>query len=106
MAAPPASPAEAGITLVSILVHSYDEVLAFFIQKLGFILAEDSPSLTTAGKPKRWVVVHPPLARFGSTGILLAQADGLEQTIMVGKQFAGRVAVFLDISGNKWDLIG
>ncbi|KIW96530.1 uncharacterized protein Z519_03599 [Cladophialophora bantiana CBS 173.52] len=85
MAAPPESSAEAGITLVSILVHSYGEALAFFIQKLGFILAEDLPSLTTTGKPKRWVVVHPPPSRFGSSGILLAQADGPEQTIMVGK---------------------
>jgi catechol 2,3-dioxygenase-like lactoylglutathione lyase family enzyme len=105
---------------------------------LGFELAEDSPSLTNDGRPKRWVVVRPPGA---ATGLLLARADGEEQAAVIGKQAAGRVgfflhvedfaaaharitaagvrfltvpraepygrvAVFRDIAGNKWDLIG
>jgi predicted enzyme related to lactoylglutathione lyase len=105
---------------------------------LGFDLVEDSPSLTTDGMPKRWVVVRPPGAQ---TGLLLARADGDHQSAAVGRQTAGRVgfflrvddfdttyermttagvtfvrpprtesygrvAVFLDIAGNRWDLLG
>lgn len=82
--------------LVSVLVHSYDEAIAFFVQKLGFTLVEDSPSFTNAGVRKRWVVVRPPKkAGEGSGfGILLARADGPEQEAMIGKQFAGRVGLF------------
>jgi catechol 2,3-dioxygenase-like lactoylglutathione lyase family enzyme len=124
--------------LVTVVVSEYDPAIGFFVDVLGFELAEDSPSLTNDGRPKRWVVVRPPGA---VTGLLLARADGEEEAPAVGKQFAGRVgfflhvddfgaayarmssmgvefvtaprdepygrvAVFLDISGNKWDLIG
>jgi catechol 2,3-dioxygenase-like lactoylglutathione lyase family enzyme len=126
------------LDLVAIVVHDYDPAIRFFVDILGFELVEDSPSLTTDGRPKRWVVVRPPGAE---TGLLLARADGGEQTAIVGDQFAGRVglflrvddfarhfekmitagvefvrpprneaygrvAVFLDIAGNRWDLIG
>ncbi len=122
----------------TIIVDDYDQAIAFFTTALGFTLAEDSPSLTNDGRPKRWVVVRPP---GGGTGILLAQADGERQTAAVGDQVAGRVgffltvddfdaayqrmtaagvefattprdepygrvAVFTDIAGNRWDLIG
>ncbi len=125
------------LDLVAIVVDDYDLAIAFFVDVLGFELAEDSPSLTNDGRAKRWVVVRPP----GSlTGILLARADGAEQAAAVGHQFAGRVgmflrvedfdtryrrmtdagvqfvteprteeygtvAVFLDIAGNRWDLL-
>jgi uncharacterized glyoxalase superfamily protein PhnB len=84
------------------------------------------------------VVVRPPNA---TTALLLAQADGEAQRRAVGRQFAGRVGLFLrvehfqsayedmrekgvefvteprdqpygrvavfeDVSGNRWDLIG
>ena len=126
------------IPLVTIVVHEYDPAIEFFVEVLGFELAEDSPSLTNDGRPKRWVVVRPPGAE---TGILLAQADGDEQAAVVGRQVAGRVgfflrvddlaavfermtaagvefvspprsepygqvAVFVDIAGNRWDLLG
>jgi catechol 2,3-dioxygenase-like lactoylglutathione lyase family enzyme len=124
--------------LVAIVVREYDPAIEFFVGKLGFELAEDSPSLTNDGRPKRWVVVRPPGAE---TGLLLARADGADQAAAVGQHAAGRVglflrvedfreahgrmssagvqfvteprsepygdvAVFLDIAGNKWDLIG
>jgi len=125
------------LDLVAIVVDDYDLAIAFFVDVLGFELAEDSPSPTIDGRAKRWVVVRPP----GSlTGILLARADGAEQAAAVGHQFAGRVgmflrvedfdtryrrmtdagvqfvteprteeygtvAVFLDIAGNRWDLL-
>ena len=125
----------------SLIVKSYDEAIAFFVEKLGFEMVEDSPAVTSEGsRPKRWVVIRPPGTSEGNL-ILLAQADGAEQQASVGNQFAGRVgmfwhvtdfeptytrmcsagvqftttprdeqygrvAVFLDVSGNKWDLIG
>lgn len=126
------------VDLVAIVVHDYDPAIRFFVDILGFELVEDSPSLTTDGRPKRWVVVRPPNAQ---TGLLLARADGEKQTAIVGDQFAGRVglflrvddfeaqyekmlaarvkfvrppraepygkvAVFIDIAGNRWDLLG
>jgi len=126
------------LSLVAIVVREYDQAIGFFVGTLGFELVVDSPSLTSDGRPKRWVVVRPPGA---TTGLLLAQADGEEQAAVVGKQVAGRVgfflhvedfddaylrmssagvqfvrpprsepygrvAVFLDIAGNRWDLLG
>jgi catechol 2,3-dioxygenase-like lactoylglutathione lyase family enzyme len=126
------------LELVAIVVHEYDPAIRFFADVLGFEVVEDSPSTTTDGRAKRWVVVRPPGAQ---TGLLLAQADGVRQTAIVGDQHAGRVgfflrvddfaaryermvaagvefvrppkresygdvAVFLDVAGNRWDLIG
>jgi len=125
------------IDLVALIVDDYDPAIEFFTGVLGFDLVEDSPSLTTDGRPKRWVVVRPPRAQ---TGLLLARADGERQAAAVGDQAAGRVgfflrvddfdaaystmtqagvtfvreprtepygrvAVFLDIAGNRWDLL-
>jgi len=126
------------LELITIVVDEYDPAIAFFVDALGFELAEDSPSLTNDGRPKRWVVVRPPGAQ---TGVLLARADGEAQAAAVGNQTGGRVgfflrvadfdtayrrmvsvgveflspprneaygrvAVFADISGNRWDLLG
>lgn len=82
------------VELVSVLVHDYDEAVAFFVDKVGFALVEDSPATTNDGRPKRWVVVKPPNAR---TGLLLAQADGDQQRSIVGAQHAGRVGFFLRV---------
>ena len=126
------------LDLVAIIVHDYDAAIAFFVNVLDFDLVEDVPATTNDGRPKRWVVVRP---KGGTTGVLLARADGAEQEAAVGGQFAGRVglflrvddfdaayarmteagvtfvtlprtepygqlAVFLDIAGNRWDLLG
>jgi catechol 2,3-dioxygenase-like lactoylglutathione lyase family enzyme len=80
--------------LVTLVVDEYDPAIAFFVDVLGFELAEDSPSTTTDGRPKRWVVVRPP---GGGTGLLLAKADGPEQEAVVGRQTAGRVGFFLQV---------
>ena len=127
----------AHLDLITIIVADYDSAIDFFVELLGFELVEDSPSLTNAGRPKRWVVVRPPGAQ---TGILLARADGDRQEAAIGDQMAGRVgfflrvddfdaayvrmvdagvefmkqprvepygkiAVFRDIAGNRWDLL-
>ena len=124
--------------LVAIVVHDYDPAIRFFVDILDFELVEDTPAVTTDGRPKRWVVVRP---RGAQTGILLARADDGQQAAVVGNQHAGRVgfflrvddftpcyqrmitagvrfvrpprrepygevAVFLDVAGNRWDLLG
>ncbi len=126
------------IEQATLIVDDYDRAISFFVDALGFELVEDSPSTTTDGRPKRWVVVRPP---GGATGLLLARADGDEQANSVGRQTAGRVGfflrvddfdaayermvahdvefvgevrfesygrvtVFLDVAGNRWDLLG
>ena len=80
--------------LVAIVVEEYDPAIAFFVDVLGFELAEDSPALTNDGRPKRWVVVRPPGA---ATGLLLARADRPDQEAVVGRQVAGRVGFFLNV---------
>jgi catechol 2,3-dioxygenase-like lactoylglutathione lyase family enzyme len=126
------------LELVALVVRDYDAAIRFFVDVLQFELVEDTPSLTNDGRPKRWIVVRP---AGGQTGILLARADGEQQMGSVGRQFAGRVgmflrvddfetayqrmnaagvrfvspprdepygrvAVFLDLEGNRWDLLG
>jgi len=43
------------LNAASLLVRNYDEAIAFFTEKLGFTLTED----TDLGNGKRWVIVHP-----------------------------------------------
>ena len=80
--------------LISLIVDDYDSAIDFFTGVLNFELSEDSPSTTTDGRPKRWVVVRPPE---GGAGLVLARADGPEQLAAIGRQFAGRVGVFLRV---------
>jgi catechol 2,3-dioxygenase-like lactoylglutathione lyase family enzyme len=74
------------IDLVAVIVDEYDPAIAFFTRVLGFDLVEDSPSPTNDGRPKRWVVVRPPGAQ---TGLLLARADGEDQSVAVGQTGEG-----------------
>jgi catechol 2,3-dioxygenase-like lactoylglutathione lyase family enzyme len=83
------------LELLSLIVDDYDEAIEFFTGPLGFHLAEDSRSTTTDGRPKRWVVVRP---ADGGPGLLLARADGSEQIAAIGRQFAGRVGLFLRVA--------
>jgi catechol 2,3-dioxygenase-like lactoylglutathione lyase family enzyme len=78
------------LTLITLVVRDYDEAIAFYTQKLGFTLAEDSPR----ENGKRWVRVTPP----GSSGpsLLLARAATPEQLASVGNQTGGRVFLFLE----------
>ncbi|MEU8136034.1 VOC family protein [Streptodolium elevatio] len=122
------------IGLTALLVRDYDEAVAFYVDAVGFELAED----TDLGEGRRWVVVRPRGAR--ETGLLLALADGPRQDERVGDQLGGgvglflvtedfaadharmtaagvefteqprheaygTVAVFRDLYGNRWDLI-
>lgn len=77
------------IAQVTLLVHDYDETIAFYTQKLGFTLVEDS----TLSETKRWVVV----GSKDNVGckLLLAKANDTEQKSRVGNQTGGRVSFFL-----------
>ncbi len=121
------------LALSTLVVRDYDEAIAFYVGKLGFILTGDDDM----GGGKRWVVVTPP----GSQGgLLLAKAAGDVQAARIGDQTGGRVgfflhtddfdgdharmsaagvnfleaprreayatvAVFEDLYGNRWDLL-
>lgn len=120
---------------IALVVREYDEAIAYYRDKLGFRVVEDT---YIAEQDKRWVLIAPP----GSTGteILLARAATGEQERFIGDQAGGRVflflatddfwrdyrtyrergvrfvrepkteaygtvAVFEDLYGNRWDLI-
>ena len=120
---------------IALVVRDYDEAIAFYTQKLGFTLVEDTYQ---AAQDKRWVVVAP--AGSSGTTLLLARASTAEQSRYIGNQAGGRVflflstddfwrdfhrmtaagvtfvrppsvapygtvAVFEDLYGNRWDLI-
>ena len=82
--------------LVSLVVRDYDEALAFFVGKLGFLLVEDS---TVPEQAKRWVVIAPPSAT--EARLLLAKASTPEQATRIGAQTGGRVFLFL-YTDNFW----
>lgn len=77
------------IALVTVLVADYDQAIAFYTQKLGFVLVED----TDLGAGKRWVVVAP---ERNATGLLLARAANDAQAGSIGSQTGGRVGFFLE----------
>ena len=76
------------INLISLVVRDYDEAIAFYRDKLGFQLVEDTPLTPT----KRWVVMTPATS---SCRLLLAKADGERQQQAIGNQTGGRVFLFL-----------
>lgn len=77
------------IAHVTLVVRDYDEAIAWFTQKLGFRLVEDTKLSAT----KRWVLVAPP--GDPGTSILLARAADGRQEAAVGNQTGGRVGFFL-----------
>jgi catechol 2,3-dioxygenase-like lactoylglutathione lyase family enzyme len=79
------------IGLVALVVRDYDEALAFFVGKLGFVLIEDT---VVPNQGKRWVVISPPGAT--ESRLLLARASTLEQESRIGSQTGGRVFLFLN----------
>ena len=120
---------------IALVVADYDEAIAWYTEKLGFKLIED----TVLSDVKRWVLVQP--SGEGSCQLLLAKAATDEQKSRVGNQTGGRVFLFLhtddfdkdhanliaqsitivrgpseeeygkvlvfaDLYGNLWDLIG
>jgi catechol 2,3-dioxygenase-like lactoylglutathione lyase family enzyme len=83
-------PPQQTIAHVALVVRDYDEALAFYVGKLGFVLLEDR---LIPAQNKRWVTVSPP----GGAGasLLLARASDAEQAAFIGNQAGGRVFLFL-----------
>ncbi len=77
------------IVHIALVVDDYDEAIRFYVEKLGFILVEDTPLTET----KRWVLVQP--TGNGSCCLLLAKGVGDEQRNRIGDQTGGRVFLFL-----------
>jgi catechol 2,3-dioxygenase-like lactoylglutathione lyase family enzyme len=125
------------IVHIALVVRDYDEAIAFYTQKVGFTLVEDTYQ---PEQDKRWVIVAP-AGESGGTTLLLARAATAEQARFIGDQAGGRVflflrtddfwrdflrmtaagvsfvrpptvapygtvAVFVDLYGNRWDLVG
>ncbi|WBU90773.1 VOC family protein [Cellulophaga omnivescoria] len=118
----------------TLLVLNYDDTIAFYTQKLNFILVED----VQLGDGKRWVTIQAKDQPNFALVVTLANTDLQKAT--VGKQAGdgvaffmqtndsnrdyvtfskngvqflqkptkqpyGTVAIFKDLYGNKWDLI-
>lgn len=128
------APGQLGITLVTLVVGDYDEALAYYVDALGFRLVEDTPLgptkrwvvvappgddgaallLATADDDRQ-------RQRIGDqTGgrvafFLLTDDFGRDHARMTaaGVRFLesprtepyGTVAVFVDLYGNRWDLL-
>jgi catechol 2,3-dioxygenase-like lactoylglutathione lyase family enzyme len=123
------------LTKVTLVVRDYDEAIAWYVSRLGFVVREDVPM---PDHGKRWVVVGPPA---GGVGFVLGRATSDAQRAAIGNQTGGRVflflgtddfardfdrlvaagttivrgpiaepygtvAVFADLYGNLWDLVG
>lgn len=78
------------IAHIALVVRDYDEAIAFYTQKLGFTLLEDTYQ---PAQDKRWVLVAPPGS--DGTSLLLARASKPEQEPFIGNQAGGRVFLFL-----------
>ncbi|TPI09912.1 VOC family protein [Mesorhizobium sp. B4-1-1] len=75
---------------VALVVGNYDEAVAWYVERLGFMLIEN----VNLGGGKRWVIVAP--AKGQGARLLLAEASGEEQESRIGNQTGGRVFLFLE----------
>jgi nitroreductase/catechol 2,3-dioxygenase-like lactoylglutathione lyase family enzyme len=122
------------LSLVTLVVRDYDEAIAFFTGPLGFALLEDAPLgdgkrwvrvgphaaggallLACAVTPEQAAAIGNQTG--GRVAFVLRTDDferdyarmkaaGVRFTEEPRREAYGRVVVFLDICGNKWDLIG
>lgn len=88
------------IAHVALLVHDYDEAIAWFTTALGFRLLHDEALSAT----KRWVLVGPTDGT--GTSLLLARAVTPDQAAAVGRQGGGRVFLFLHTDDFERDYEG
>lgn len=123
----------ASIASVALIVRDYDEAARFFVDALGFTVTEDTPLaggkrwvtvrppgggtallLARAATPEQAARVGD---QTGGRVFLLLHTDDFQRDYTAfrgrGVRFAeepreeayGTVAVFLDLYGNRWDLI-
>ena len=75
---------------MALVVANYDEAIAWYVGRLGFLLLED----VDLGGGKRWVTVGP--ANGEGARLLLAEASDEAQRQSIGNQTGGRVFLFLE----------
>jgi catechol 2,3-dioxygenase-like lactoylglutathione lyase family enzyme len=121
------------LDLVTIVVDDYDRAIDFYVGILGFVLTEDSnlttdkrwvvirPSLGSTGfliaKAAKTEQVAAIGRQAGGRVSFFLHTDNIDEQLQLwssrGVQFEGtprvesygRVVVFIDIYGNRWDLI-
>jgi catechol 2,3-dioxygenase-like lactoylglutathione lyase family enzyme len=78
-----------GILRTPLLVKDYEEAIAFYCEKIGFQVTEDTPL-----EGKRWVRLRAP----GNQGseILVVKAKNERETLAIGNQSAGRVLFYME----------
>src|SRR5262245_8266204 len=81
---------------IALVVRDYDEAIAWYTQKLGFTLIED----TQLSPEKRWVLISPGK---NSCHLLLAKAANTDQASRIGNQTGGRVFLFLHTDDFRRD---
>lgn len=86
------------LALTAVVVRDYDDAIAFYTEKLGFILVHDTYQ---PEQDKRWVVVKP--KGDGDAAVLLAKASTDHQAQYVGDQTGGRVFLFLQTDDFQRD---
>ena len=86
------------ISLIAVVVRDYDDAIAFYVDRLGFDLIEDSYQ---PEQDKRWVVVKP--IGDGHASVLLAKASNDHQQGFIGDQSGGRVFLFLQTDDFERD---
>ena len=79
------------LSAITVLVLDYDHAIAWFRDKLGFTLVED----TDLGGGKRWLTMTPNIK--AQTNIIIARATTPAQVAAIGHQFGGRVGFFLTV---------
>lgn len=77
------------LTMITLVVHDYDEAIDYYTRLMGFTLLEDTPM----ENGKRWVRVRP--SDTSSCQLLLAKAKNEMEKMAVGNQTGGRVGFFM-----------
>lgn len=118
---------------VTLVVDDYDDAIAFYVDALGFVVLEDAPRgdgkrwirvapagggtalllARAAGDPQRARVGDQTGGRVGfflhtddfARDLAAMTARGVRFTEAPRTEAYGTVAVFLDLYGNRWDLL-
>jgi predicted enzyme related to lactoylglutathione lyase len=114
------------LKLTTIVVDDYDAAINFFVHALGFDLEEDTASVTSTGSQTGFLLARAEGGEqaaivgrqtAGRVGFFLQVEDfeaayqrlqnaGVEFVTAPRTESYGRVVVFGDIAGNRWDLLG
>lgn len=84
------------LSIVKLLVHSQDDACRFYVDKLGFVVSEDSRL-----GDYRWLLVRPPDTHDVAINLDLAQTE--EQKALVGRQGGGQPILALSTDDCQRD---